>query len=337
MNLYNVDPNFVSQFNQIVWASTRILLHLHPSPDEDSVGGALAMLHALHQLGKEVICISGDSPLPLEFSLLPGFKQVVPQSFGQVDLTSIDVFIALDSASVEQISQKQTVAFPPHLKTINIDHHPTNTRYAQLNLVNPHYVANCHQLINLFNQLNWVITPNMAVCLYIGLYGDSGGFKYPGTTTELIQAAADMAKLNSQFPSVIFNIENSKSANNLIFEALALSQVSLFFNNQVAISIVQYKDLEAKNLIPGNFDAGLIANKLRTVKGWQFDISLIEFEPNHVKLSFRTRDENVFPVDRLAKVLGGGGHKGAGGARIDTNPQTAIKILLQTLKQEYDL
>ena len=40
-----------------------ILLHLHPGPDEDSVGGALAMYHVLKGMGKNPTLIKGDSSL----------------------------------------------------------------------------------------------------------------------------------------------------------------------------------------------------------------------------------------------------------------------------------
>jgi nanoRNase/pAp phosphatase (c-di-AMP/oligoRNAs hydrolase) len=43
----------ISQALELIKASENILIHLHPSPDGDSVGSALSMKQALKQLGKE--------------------------------------------------------------------------------------------------------------------------------------------------------------------------------------------------------------------------------------------------------------------------------------------
>jgi phosphoesterase RecJ-like protein len=64
--------------SDIIWReiekAQKILMHLHPSPDGDSVGSTLAMFHALKAKGKDVTVIKGDSDLPSYLkSTLPGF------------------------------------------------------------------------------------------------------------------------------------------------------------------------------------------------------------------------------------------------------------------------
>ena len=69
-----------------------ILLHLHPSPDCDSQGSALAMYHALTGLGKKVTIIKGDSDLDPNMAHLPGADAIVPKNFLEIDQNDFDLF-----------------------------------------------------------------------------------------------------------------------------------------------------------------------------------------------------------------------------------------------------
>ena len=71
-----------------------ILLHCHPSPDEDSIGGALATFHLLKKLGKNVSIIAGDSEIPTGFELLPDGDEILPQNITEIDLGQFDLFIS---------------------------------------------------------------------------------------------------------------------------------------------------------------------------------------------------------------------------------------------------
>lgn len=90
----------------------KILLHLHPRPDGDSVGSALSMMHVLEGMGKEVTVIKGDSPLPQYLSVLPGFSKIVPQNFFETDLSQFDLFIIQDSSTPGFVSLLGEVVFP---------------------------------------------------------------------------------------------------------------------------------------------------------------------------------------------------------------------------------
>ena len=95
----------------VIKKSESILLHCHPSPDPDSVGSALAMKFALQSLGKKVTIIAGDSPVPSAFSHFPGFAEIIPKNFFEIDLAAFDLFIIQDSGSLDRISKKAQLFF----------------------------------------------------------------------------------------------------------------------------------------------------------------------------------------------------------------------------------
>ena len=107
----------------------KILLHLHPRPDGDSVGSSLAMMQVIEGMGKDVVVIKGDSPLPKYLSSLPGFSKIVEKNFFEVDLSEFDLFISQDSGSFNMISNLGDIKFPETMKVIVIDHHISNTNY----------------------------------------------------------------------------------------------------------------------------------------------------------------------------------------------------------------
>jgi phosphoesterase RecJ-like protein len=89
--------------------SDSILLHLHPKPDPDSIGSALATYHALRSIGKKVTIMAGDTPLPEVFSFLPGFDDIVHKNYFEIDLNDFDLFIILDSGSKQMVSRKEEI------------------------------------------------------------------------------------------------------------------------------------------------------------------------------------------------------------------------------------
>ena len=83
------------QINSAIANSQHILLHLHPSPDAESVGSALAFYHYLKSIKKKVTLITGDSRLSPSLSHLPGAKKIITKNFFDLDLnkfyTRIDI------------------------------------------------------------------------------------------------------------------------------------------------------------------------------------------------------------------------------------------------------
>ncbi len=328
-------PILSQQILEKIQSSHNILLHLHPSPDPDCVGGALALSAALKQLNKQVTLISGDSPKSEAFSLFPEYNQVKEQTFLQTDLSQYDLFIIIDSSSPNQITKLVSVTFPPSLSTIIIDHHASNEGFASLNLIDSSAPAVCQILYQLFRVWELEVTPDMAVNLYVGLHGDTGGFMYPGTTSETLQIAADLSSINPDFPRYLFHLENHQHPDMITYLGLALSQISHHANNRIVFSTVSHQDLTSHNLHPEHFSSAEVANQLKSVVGWEIAASLIEIEPSVVKVSLRTRQSDKYHMSRIAQALGGGGHPAAAGVTLQAPLNQAVQTLLSTINQLY--
>ena len=105
----------------------------------------------------------------------------------------------------------------------------------------------------------------------------------------------------------------------------------------MALSVVSFADLEKNNIKDEDTSTAMISNKLKSVVGTEIGATMIESEPQHVKISFRTRDQEKYDVSKIAVALGGGGHKSAAGARLIMPLNEAIEKVVKTAKEIYNL
>ncbi len=335
-----IDPIIIEKAPLIlaeIKKANSILLHCHPSPDPDSVGSALAMKFALEQMGKKATVIKGDSVIPQAFMHFPGAADIVGKNFFEIDLAKFDLFIILDSGSVEMISRYKPITLPLPIRTVLIDHHASNSGYADVNLVVSSYPATGQVLFDLFDLWKIDITPDIAANLFMGIYTDTGGFKYPGTTVRTFNVAGELANIIPEFSRIISDMENSKTLTEIRFQALALSSIETFLDGQCGLSVISNAALKEHNIAKIDIHGEQIVQILRSVSEWKFSGILVEVEHGSVKMSLRSKDGEIYDVSKLAVALGGGGHKAAAGATVDMTIDEAKKLVVAKAKELYNL
>lgn len=316
--------------------ANNILLHCHPSPDPDSVGSVLAMKFALEQLGKKVIAISGDSSIPKAFQF-PGVESIVQKNFFEININEFDLFIILDSGSMEMISAKSKIVFPDSLMTIVIDHHASNKGYGKINLIDSTYPSATQLLFDLFKEIGIKIDHDIALNLFMGIYTDTGGFRYSNTNIDSFRIATELVSIVPDYYRTISVMDNSNRRETLVFEGLALSSLKTFFDGKLAIVTVTNKELNSNNIKDEDISTGYIASKMKSVIGIDISATLIETHPDLIKISFRTRNSEKYDLSKLAVALGGGGHVAAAGAKLNMTMELAIDKVVKTVKEIYNL
>lgn len=337
MTMKKTDKIKAEKIKSYIDNSKKILLHCHPFADPDSVGSVLAMREYLMSEGKEVIAIIGDSGYPATLNKLCLEEKILPINYFESEIDSFDLFLILDSSSKTQISRIGEFEFPKGMKTVVIDHHKTNKGFGNIDLILDNCASTTHILYKLFHLWNVDITKDIALYLFIGLFADTGGFKYLNSTPEVLSVASTLASINPDFHSVVFDIENSKSPLEVEMMGLALSSINKHFNDRVAFSLIPYDLVKKKNLSKKEALEGLIPNILRSVLGWEIVASLVEVSEGETVVSLRTRDEKIYDVSKIALTVGvnGGGHPGAAGVTIMNDIKGAEKELLKAIRDLY--
>ena len=137
---------------QKIDSSQRILVNMHHNADADSVGSALAMARVLRSFGKEVKIVTPTAlSANLQFLLKDDKVDVV--EFSQFNFTAYDLFIVLDSSSWPRVCGSGDLPLP-QIPFFVIDHHKTNQKFGEINLVVPDAAANCEVLYFLFQDWN---------------------------------------------------------------------------------------------------------------------------------------------------------------------------------------
>ena len=113
--------------------SNNILINCHRGPDQDSVGSATAMYQILTNMNKNVTMICPDK-VPGDCQFIPFSDKVQTIDYSWFDFSPYDLFFILDSGDLQQVDRTPNLRLPP-IKKIVIDHHITNTRFGDINLV----------------------------------------------------------------------------------------------------------------------------------------------------------------------------------------------------------
>ena len=103
----------------------RFVISSHSRPDGDSIGSQLAAAYALRALGKQVMVINAD-PAPPPLLQFPGVPDIMIGDRADGDF---DAAIIMECGDLARTG----VAGLERFFVINIDHHPGNAAYGQLN------------------------------------------------------------------------------------------------------------------------------------------------------------------------------------------------------------
>ena len=292
---------------QLMRGAQRILIISHKNPDADSIGANLALREALENMGKTVTSTSID-PIP-ESCLFLRKAETYVRSFNLVDF---DLVITVDCGSHKLMAFHETMPDlldRQKIQLINIDHHPSNDNFGNVNIVMAQTPATCFMLFVLFSYYGWSITPTMATSLLQGLYYDTGSFMHSNTSADSLRIAARLKALGADLERSVKEQFHTASIPKLRLWGRALSRATLN-EKQAVVTAVTEQDYKEENATPEDL-SGLV-NYLNHVPEAKFCMLLTEDFKGNIKGSLRTQNETM-DLTALTGLFGGGGHKKAAG------------------------
>ncbi len=316
----------VEQLDISIKSSKNILLVSHINPDGDTLGSMCGFYWLIKDNYKKTCEMVVVSKIPSVYEFLPQIS--CAKFIEEYDLSrEYDLVINLDVASKDRCSEAQ-VLFDKAKMTVNIDHHETNTNYADLNIVNPESAATSELIVEIADKLNWKISKTAAECLYVGIMTDTGCFRFSNTTQKTLQTAGKLLSTGVNSAQLYQNCYESNSKDMVLFQSYCVGKSVFLNDDKIAYTIVYKKDLEKFNYNGDDFTDGL-TEKLRAVKGVEIAFVVKELSANVSKLSMRSRSKDIV---QICTAFTGGGHKLAAGAVIKANPENAVKLVLEEIK-----
>ena len=281
----------------------------HINPDGDAVGSLLGMHLALREMGKQSWPLSHDG-IPDSYSFLPGRGEVVCDA-SQIP-TAPDWIISVDVATEPRISG-DIRDLRRKARLINIDHHPTNPGFGDLNLIDATASSTAELVFQLLRETRYKCSASVGKCLYTGLVTDTGGFRFAGVNGNTLRIAAEL--LDSGFTSydVTAPLFEEYPLHRLKLEQLLLERMEMLLHGKLALSTLYAEDFQS---LGAEFSDGEnLVDKLRDIRGVEAGVLMTRMSDNLVRVSLRSK--NALDVSAVAASFGGGGHRRAAGLRSD--------------------
>ena len=310
-------PLTTKKIQQAIEQAEQVLLITHVDPDGDAIGSITAVGLALTQLGKQVT-LACDNRSPRRFKYL-AMSDDLKQSLDETQ--TYDLLIAVDCGDELRMGQvfAQMVGERPFL--INIDHHITNTQFGDVNLVNPVATSTA------FIELDWAITPEIALSLLTGLVTDTLGFRTIGVTPVTMKTASALMDAGAELSLVTMQALNLKPLATLKLWRSGLNNLQL--DDGLIWTCISNDEREDSGYTSAS--TGGLVNLMADIEQAAMSAVLLEMPDGVIRVGFRCRPP--YSVSDLAADLGGGGHPLAAGCTLLMPLDEAEVLVVQRSKE----
>lgn len=305
------------EFFQLVNEAKSIAIAGHVRPDGDCVGSCLGLYNYLKEntTGKQ-IAVYLES-VPAAFSFLKNAECTLSEAKKDV---SYDLFIALDCGSRDRLGFTEEL-FLSARHTVNIDHHISNTLFAEYNHVEGTSSSVCEVLCGFLEDGG--ISKETAECLYLGMVHDTGVFKHSNTSRKTMDTAGRMLEKGVSASQVIDDSFYRKTyMQNQILGRCLLESI-LLLDGKIIFSYVTQKMMQLYEAVPADLDG--IIDQLRVTAGVEVAILVREEGVLNHKISMRSNGK--VDVSKICCLFGGGGHKMASGCTMNGSIHDVINNL----------
>jgi bifunctional oligoribonuclease and PAP phosphatase NrnA len=309
----------LAQIVHAIRTRRRFILSSHSRPDGDSIGSQLAMLYALRKMGKEAVAVNAD-PAPSPLRQFPGVPDIViaPEVDGDFDAAIIMECGDLGRTGVNGLER---------FFVINIDHHPGNTNYGQLNWFDVSAAACAELVYDLVRGLDIPLTVEIATHVYLAILTDTGSFHYSNISPRTFEICGACLEAGVDPVLVARNVYDSNNMGRLKLFGAVLSAMQIDSTGRIAIV---YVDHEMARSAGGTYEdtEGLI-NLPLTVREIRASAFFKELGPREYRVSLRSK--GAIDVAAVANQFGGGGHKNAAGCTVPGSYEEARRAVSAAL------
>lgn len=314
------------QLRDILLAHDSFVIMSHVRPDGDAIGSQLGLGFALMAAGKKVRLINEDG-LPENLAFLPGSERIETPPPEPLD---VEIAIALDTATKPRLGDNALRAASKAKLLLNIDHHISNPRYGDLNLIDAQSPATGQIIYNIITALGLPLPAESRDAIYVAVSTDTGSFQYPSTTAQTYEMAADLIRRGLDVGTINSQTYDDHPYRRVELMRALLNTLELTCEGKVASWELKDSTRAQLNLRPEDSE-GLI-DIIRAIRGVRVAIFFEELPDGKIRVSMRSKDASV-DVCKIALQFGGGGHALAAGIRMAGPLEEVRAQLLAAVKQ----
>lgn len=312
--------------NKILDGAKSIAVGGHVRPDGDCVGSCMAIAGYIRDnYGDKEVDVYLES-IPVEYGCIRGTDQIIHEE--ETDFNRVyDLFICLDCGDEGRLGFSSEL-FHKAKRTYCVDHHVSNTDFAQDSYVMPDASSTAELVYNILEYDK--ITLPVAEALYLGISHDTGVFQYSCAGPSTFRVAAKLLEKGVDAPKLITDTYYEKTfvQNKIMGKALDISR--LLEDGKYIYSVITKEIMDAYGATPKDLDA--IVSQLKVTKGVEVAIFLYQTGEDEFKVSLRSKNE--WDVSRVAVTFGGGGHVKAAGVTMKGTKEEILEKLIKELNQQ---
>ncbi len=318
----------------------KVVITTHQKPDADAMGSSLGLYHFLKQFGHSVTVISPTNWAGW-VNWMPGVKEVVDYEMYKEKATA-----ALDSAEwlfcLDFNIFHRTKTLTEKLKQLNcikilIDHHqePDEASF-NYGISSTAKSSTCEMVYDFIvdsgnaNKIN----EEIGECLYAGVVGDTGSFRFNSAHAGVHTMVADLKNKGLQHSRVHDHLFDNFLENRLRFTGhVLLHRMEVFYEYNTVLLAIPKSDLQKYHIKTGDTE-GLV-NFPQTIQGIKL-VALVIDRDEERKWSFRSKGD--FDCNTFARqYFEGGGHFNASGGRSSDSLEKTVEKFKQVIKENKSL
>lgn len=296
----------------------------HVRSDGDCVGSCMALYHYIKDNYADTKAVVFLEPVADSYKVLDGIENIIS---GSESDEIFDLFVVLDCGDRERLGAFAKY-FDHAKKTLCIDHHISNTGFADEDVICPDASSTCEVLSDLFDMDK--VGPECAKALYMGIMCDTGCFKHTNTSEHTMTVAGRLISKGVHTEKMMDEVfyEKTYMQNKLLGECLLESR--LYLDGHVIAAKVPQALLAKYGAVSSDLEG--VIDQLRLTKGTEAAILMTEGKDGSFKVSMRSKDK--VNVSEIAVSLGGGGHIKAAGATVYTDADETLARMIERIGEQ---
>ena len=294
--------------------STSVAILTHISEDGDCMGSAFAMAAALRKIGKTAaIYVSAKPEEKLSF-LGDGYIVYSPEKLKEHDLC-----LCVDCGDEKRLGDRSEILAKIN-NSVSIDHHHTNTMYADVNYVEGDASSTGEIIYKLLRKMNIPIDKEIATYLYTAISSDTGSFKFSCVSPDTMRIAAELLEYDIDHAEIARILFDTYTKGEMKFRGYLMSKVESYKDGKISIIAFESDIAEEFDISPE--DIPEVVDIPRSIAGVEIAI-VLKRTNGEVRANLRSNTD--VDVSKIAAEFGGGGHIKAAGFRVKDAELDTVK------------
>lgn len=315
-NLFKKIFKEIKKYNTIVIAR-------HIGADPDALGSQFALKDVIKKLYPEKTIYTVGNPAS-RFKFMGELKKIEEE----LDYSKA-LLIVLDTPDLKRIDGINNI--DEYGYVIKIDHHPIVDKFGDIEIIDENACSTCQVLLEILLANKIKLDEEIGKNLFLGIVSDTDRFLHDYTSQKTFELVSKLIKYTNIDFTSYYSLLYMRPLEEIRFQGYIYQNMKVTKNGVASIKITE--DI-MKEYSVDTASAGNMINDLKNVDGiliWVFFTE--DKKSNLIKMNLRSRGPYI---NELAAKYGGGGHKYASGAKLESWIQVDNMLKeLEELAKEY--